>query len=191
MGELSRRRGIQRVICGTNSIGPQTGCDRGRPTVVGMNQHAPTLILQGLHASFDPTGLMMRVCSRVCETLPFGGAVILPLATGKDAIVGVTVSHIHPIFLAELFEGSLGCTDIVTVLVRHQVNIAKIRTVINEHHSMLVSLPSKEASHLRNEACGCRDWYVNGHTVTRLRHRTGHMFGFCFCALRTLVRLST
>jgi len=133
------------------------GCNRGRPTVVGVNQHAPTLILQGPHASFDPTGLMMRIYSRVCEPLPFGGAVILPLATGKDAIVGMMVSHIHPICLAELLEGSLGCTDIITVLVHHQVNIlvAKTRIVINKHRSILVSLPSKEAAHLRHEAWGC------------------------------------
>jgi len=155
MGESSRRRGVQRVICGANSIGPEMGCNCGRPTMVGVNQHAPTLILQGPDASFDPTGLMMRIDSRVCETLPFGSAVILPLATGKDAIVGMMVSHIHSICLAELFESSLGRTDVITVLVRHQVNVAKIQIVINKHRSMLVSLPSKEAAHLRNEAWGC------------------------------------
>jgi len=131
------------------------GCNRGRPTVVGVNQHAPTLILQGPYASLDPTGLMMRIYSRVCEPLPLGGAIILPLVTGKYAIVGMIVSHIHSICLAELFEGSLGCTDIITVLVCHQENIAKIQIVINKNRSILVSLPSKEAAHLRNEAWGC------------------------------------
>jgi len=131
------------------------GCNRGRPTVVGVNRHAPTLILQGPYASFNPAGLMMRIYSRVCETLPLGSAVILPLATGKYAIVGMIVSHIHSICLAELLEGSLGCTDIITALGCHQVNIAKIRIVINTNRSKLVSLPSKKAAHLRNEAWGC------------------------------------
>jgi len=128
------------------------GCNRSGPTVFGVNQHASTLILQGPHASFDSTGLMMRICSRACEALPLGGAVILPLTTGKDSIVCVTVLHTHSICLTELFEGSLGRTDVVTILVGHQVNTAKIRTVVNEHCRMLASLPSKEASHLRNEA---------------------------------------
>ena len=94
----------------------------------------------------------MRIYSRVREPLPLGGAVVLPLATGKYAIVGVIVSHIYSICLAELLEGSLGCIYIITVLGCHQVNIAKIRIVINKHRSVLVSLPSKAAAHLRSEA---------------------------------------
>ena len=125
--------------------------------VVGVNQHALTLVLQGPETSFDPTGLMMRIYSRMCEPLPLGGAVILPLATSKNAIVGMTVTHIHSICLAELLEGSLGCADVITVLVCHQVNIAKIRMVINEHRSTLASLPGKEAAHLRNKPRSCRD----------------------------------
>ena len=97
----------------------------------------------------------MRIYSQICEALSLGGAVVLPLATGKYAIVGVIVSHIYSIYLAELLEGSLGCTYVVTVLGCHQVNIAKIRIVINKHRSVLVSLPSKEAAHLRNEPRGC------------------------------------
>jgi len=104
----------------------------------------------------------------VCEALPLGSAVILPLATGKDAIICVTVLHIHSICLTELLEGSLGCTDVITILVCHQVNIAKIRTMVNEHCRMLVSLPNKEAAHLLNEAWSHRNWCVNGHTVARL-----------------------
>jgi len=96
----------------------------------------------------------MRIYSRVREPLPLGGAVVLPLATGKHAIVGVTVSHIYSICLAELLEGSLGCTCVITVLGCHQVNIAKIRIVINKHRNVLVSLPSKEATHLCNESRG-------------------------------------
>jgi len=97
---------------------------------------------------------MMRIYSRVCEALLLGGAVILPLATGKCAIVCMTVLHIYSICLTELLEGSLGCTDVVTILVCHQMNTAKIRMVVNKHCRMLVSLPSKEAAHLRNEAWG-------------------------------------
>jgi len=94
---------------------------------------------------------MMRIDSRVCEPLPLGVTVILPLATGKDAIVGMIVTPIHPICLAELFKGSLGCKDIIAVLVRHQVNIAKLQIVVNKDSRILMSLPSKEATHLRNE----------------------------------------
>jgi len=122
--------------------------------VVGVNQHAPPLVLQGPHASFDSSGLMMRIYSRACEALSLGGAVILPLATGKCAIVCVMVLHIHSIRLTALLEGSLGCAHVVTILVCHQVNIAKIRTVVNKHRRMLASLSSKEAAHLRNEAWG-------------------------------------
>jgi len=122
--------------------------------VVGVNQHAPTLILKGPYASFDPTGLMMRIYSRVCEALLLGGAVILPLATGKDSVVCVIVLHIYSICLAELLEGSLGCADVITVLVGYQVSIAKIRIVVNKHCRILVSLPSQKAAHLRNEAWG-------------------------------------
>jgi len=154
MVELSRWRGIQRVIGGANSMGPEMGCNGGGPTVVGVNKHAPTLILQGPCASFDPTRLMMRTDSRACEPLPLGGAVVLPLVTGKDDIVSVTVMHIHPICLAELFKGSLGCTDVVALLVRHQVNTAEIQTVVNKDCRMLTLLPSKEAAHLCNAAWG-------------------------------------
>ena len=135
-------------------MGPEMGSNDGRPTVVGMNEHAPTLILWRLHASFDATRLMMRIHSRAGASLPLCSTVALPLVTGKDAIAGMMVSHIHPICLAELFESSLGCTDVITVLVCHQVNTAKIRTVVDEDCRMLVSLPSKKATHLRNEPWG-------------------------------------
>jgi len=130
------------------------GCNRSGPMVVGVNQHAPALVLQGPHASFDSSGLMMRICSRACEALSLGSAVILPLATGKCTIVCMTVLHIHSIRLTVLLEGSLGCACVVTILDCHQVNIAKIRTVVNEHRRTLVSLSSAEAAHLRNEARG-------------------------------------
>jgi len=69
---------------------------------------------------------MMRIYSRACEALPFCNTIILPLATGKNAIIGVIVTHINSICLTELLKSSLGCADIVTILVCHQVNIAKI-----------------------------------------------------------------
>jgi len=97
---------------------------------------------------------MMRIYSRVCEALPFCSTIILPLATGKNAIVGVIVTHIYSICLTELLKSSLGCADIITVLVCHQVNIAKMQIVVNKDSRILVSLPSKEAAHLRNEAWG-------------------------------------
>ena len=130
------------------------GCNRSRPTVVGVNQHAPPLVLQGPHASFDSSGLMMRIYSRVCEALSLGGAVILPLATGKYAIVCMIVLHIYSVCQTVLLESSLGRTYVITILVRHQVNIAKIRIVVNEHRRILVSLSSEEAAHLRNETWG-------------------------------------
>jgi len=66
----------------------------------------------------------------------------------------MTVLHIHSIRLTALLEGSLGCACVVTILVCHQVNTAKIRTVVNENRRMLAPLSSKEAAHLRNETWG-------------------------------------
>ena len=96
----------------------------------------------------------MRIYSRVCESLPLSGTVVLPLATGKYAIVRMIVLHIYSVCQTVLLESSLGRTYVITILIRHQVNIAKIRVVINKHRCILVSLSRKEAAHLRNEPRG-------------------------------------
>jgi len=69
---------------------------------------------------------MMRIYSRACEALSLDGASILPLTTCKDAVVGVVVAHIYSVTLTEFLKGSLGRTYIVTVLIRHEMHIAKI-----------------------------------------------------------------
>jgi hypothetical protein len=91
-----------------------------------MNEHATTLILKRPYASFDPAGLVMRVDTGVGEALIVALAGVLPLPTGKDAIVRVVVAYLYPISAAEILERSFRLADIITILGLHQMDIAEI-----------------------------------------------------------------
>jgi len=117
--------------------------------MVGVNEHAATLFLEGPYASFDPARLMMRIYSRVRKSLALLIAVVLPLAAGKDSIVCVVVLDLYGICFAKLFESCFRHTNFIATLGPHEVDIAKIRKVIAEHRDILVSLPCQKPAHLR------------------------------------------
>jgi len=115
----SGRRSIWRVICSTNGVGPQVSSAGHWPAVISMDEHAAPFILKGPRASFDPTRLMMHICSGVGESLILVIAGGLPLSTGKDAIVCVAVANMNPIGRAEFLKGSLGLANGVAILILH------------------------------------------------------------------------